>query len=241
MNQDYLRLKKYQRVWKEKPLLRLIYREWYVKIDRDLQPGKTLELGSGIGNFKKFKPEIISSDIVKCEWLDKRIDAHYLPFPGRSLGNIVMIDVLHHLGRPLQLFNEAYRVLKPGGRVILLEPFPSPFSLLIYKLFHPEPFIFNDDVFSWKANKKLRWESNQAVAYLLFFKGFARFKRLFQKKLILVRREKFSFLLYPLSGGFENKQLIPDWSLPLIRVIEKLLYPLRRLLSFRCYVVLQKS
>ncbi len=241
MNQDYLRLKKYQAVWKQKKLLRLIYQDWYAKISRDLKPGKTLELGSGIGNFKKFKPRIISSDIVPCEWLDKRIDAHHLPFARSSLDNIVMIDVLHHLGQPLQFFSEAYRVLKPEGRVVLLEPFPSPVSLVIYKLFHPEPFIFNDDVFSRKADKKLPWESNQAIPYLLFFKKVDRFKRLFQNKFQLAKREKFSLLLYPLSGGFENKQLIPDWAYPLVKLIEKLLGPLNGLLAFRCYIVLQKS
>ena len=221
-------------------MLRLIYQEWYAKINHDLKPGKSLEIGSGIGNFKKFNPGVISSDIVSCEWLDKRIDAHNLPFTRCSLDNIVMIDVLHHLGQPLKFFREANRVLKPRGRVILVEPFPSPLSLVIYKLFHPEPFIFKDDVFSRKSDKKLPWESNQAIAYLLFFKQVDRFKRLFQNKFKLVKREKFSLLLYPLSGGFENKQLIPDWLLSFFRMIEKSLFPFRNLLAFRCYLVLQK-
>jgi len=241
MDKDYQRLRKYQAVWKQKKLLRLIYQEWYAKISRDLKPGKTLELGSGIGNFKKFKPKIISSDIVNCEWLDQCIDAHRLPFPKNSLSNIVMIDVLHHLENPLRFFEEAGRVLKRGGRVILIEPFPSPVSLVIYKLFHPETFIFNDDVFSRKVDKKLPWESNQAIPYLLFFKKVDRFKRLFKNKFQLAKREKFSLLLYPLSGGFENKQLIPDWAYPLVRLIEKLIDPFNGLLAFRCYIVLQKS
>jgi len=175
--------------------------------------------------------------------LDQCIDAHQIPFSKNSLGNIVMIDVLHHLRDPLRFFQEAYRVLKREGKIILIEPFPSPFSLLVYKLFHPEPFIFNVDVFSRQKSQhhKQPWESNQAIPYLLFFKHLDKFKQMFGSNLKLVKRQKFSFLLYPLSGGFENKQLIPDWLFPLAKIIEKLLFPLGSLLAFRCYLVLQKT
>ncbi|MCX6816704.1 MAG: class I SAM-dependent methyltransferase [Candidatus Beckwithbacteria bacterium] len=239
---DYQRLLRYRRIWETKKILRIIYSDWYKKIIKDLKPGKTLEIGSGIGNFKKYYPEIISSDIVPCEWLDKCIDAHNLPFPKHSLSNIVMIDVLHHLQDPLRFFREACRVLKTGGKIILMEPFPSPFSLPIYRIFHPEPFIFNVDVFSASKNKpkKIPWSSNQAIPFLLFFKQLDKFNKLFKGKFNIIKREKFSFVRYPLSGGFENKQLIPDWLFPLVRIIEKLLFPLRGLLAFRCYVILQK-
>jgi len=239
---DYQRLLRYRRIWKSKKILRIIYFNWYKKIDQDLSPGKTLEIGSGIGNFKKFKPSIISSDIVPCEWLDKCIDAHQLPFPKNSLANIVMIDVLHHLRDPLRFFREAGRVLKAGGKIILIEPFPSLFSLPVYRFFHPEPFIFKVKVFSQqKSRHKQPWESNQAIPYLLFFKNLDKFEQMFKNKLKLVKRQKFSFLLYPLSGGFENKQLIPDWLFSPVSLIEKLLAPLGSLLAFRCYLVLQKT
>lgn len=240
--QDYLRLKRYQKIWQKKKIIQLIYQSWYQKINRDLIAGKILEIGSGIGNFKKFKPSIISSDIIPCEWLDQCIDAHHLPFEKNSLANIVMIDVLHHLKEPMQFFQESGRVLKRGGRLIFIEPFPSLFSLFIYKLFHSEPFIFKVDIFAQPRNsyQKKPWESNQAIPYLFFFKYIDKFKRLFKNKFIVIKRQKFSFLLYPLSGGFENKQLIPNALAPFFQVIEKLLYPLRSILAFRCYVILQK-
>lgn len=240
---DYRRLLRYRKIWKNKKILRIIYSGWYKKIIKDLKRGKTLEIGSGIGNFKKFNPGIISSDIVPCEWLDKCIDAHKIPFSKNSLANIVMIDVLHHLTNPLRFFQEAYRVLETGGKIILIEPFPSPFSLVAYKFFHPEPFIFNVNVFSRQKSQhnKQPWESNQAIPFLLFFKQLDKFNKLFKGKFKIIKREKFSFILYPLSGGFENKQLIPDWLFPLVSIIEKLLFPLGSLLAFRCYLVLQKT
>ncbi len=54
----------------------------------------------------------------------------------------------------------------------MLEPFPSPFSLMIYKKFHPEPFIFDVDYFSKNdLQEKDPWDSNQAIPYLIFFKN----------------------------------------------------------------------
>jgi len=242
-NQDYQRLKKYQKIWQQKKILRVIYSDWYRKINQDLKPGKTLEIGSGTGNFKRFNSSIISSDIVPCEWLDKCIDAHSIPFPNNALSNIVMIDALHHLQNPIKFLNEANRALEKNGRLILNEPFPSSFSLLIYKIFHPEPFIFDIDIFSQNHShrkKKKPWSANQAIPFLLFFKQINKFNSLFGKKFKIIKKEKFSFLLYLVSEGFERKQLIPDFLIPLLRIFEWLLYPLRGFLSFRCYIILKK-
>ena len=49
-----------------------------------------------------------------------------------------------------------------------------------------------------------------------------------------------SCILYPASGGFENKAMIPDILIPLFKLLEILLTPFRRLLAFRCYIVLEK-
>jgi SAM-dependent methyltransferase len=242
-NIDYQRLKQYQQVWQKKKILKKVYYQWYQKIKKDLIKGKTLELGSGIGSFKQFYPAIISSDIVICEWLDECIDAQKIPFKANLFSNIVMIDVLHHLQKPMDFFKEANRVLEPGGKLILIEPFPSPFSLIAYKLFHPEPFIFSQNIFSTKLSKKTKqpWDSNQAIAYLFFYKHLKEFNQIWGKKLKIVKKQKFSFLLYPLSGGFENKQLVSDWLFPLVKLFELLLTPFKDLIAFRCYLVLQKN
>jgi len=237
-------LYKHKEIWENKKILRVIYEEWYKKIIVNLSDteGKTLELGSGSGNFKEFMPEAISSDIDKCDWLDMNFDAHKMPFENNSLSNIVMIDVLHHLYNPVLFLNEAFRVLNNKGRVIMLEPFPSPFSLMIYKKFHPEPFIFNVDYFDKKEiHNKDPWDSNQAIPYLIFFKHLNMFRKMFDDKFIILKKEKLSFILYPASGGFENKQMIPDIAIPLFQFAEKALTPFRNILAFRCFIVLEKK
>ena len=68
-----------------------------------------------------------------------------------------------------------------------------------------------------------------------------KFQARFSDKYNIVKKEKMSFLLYPASGGFENKSMIPDWLIPVFKGIEWLLYPLRSLLAFRCYIVIEKK
>ena len=65
--------------------------------------------------------------------------AHRLPFPDRAFGGIVLLDVLHHLPEPVRFFDEAARLLRPGGRLALIEPGITPLSGPVYRLLHEEP------------------------------------------------------------------------------------------------------
>jgi SAM-dependent methyltransferase len=58
-------------------------------------------------------------------------DATRLPFSGGSFDAVLIRDVLHHIGDVGGVLAEAHRVLKPGGRLTLLEPNrASPFILM---------------------------------------------------------------------------------------------------------------
>lgn len=228
-------------VWGKKKLLREVYSEYYARIVHDLSPGKTLEIGSGTGNFKEYYPKVITSDIERLPGIDMQIDAHNLPFKPNSLGNIVMIDTLHHLADPVVFLKNAVKTLKSGGRVIMVEPFPSWVSLMVYKKFHKETFIFDKDYFQPQKRDKKAWDSNQAIPYLLFFKHRNKFEEHLGNALSILKAEKTSLFLYPLSGGFEGPQLIPNFLIPIIRVGEKLAYMFRDILAFRCYVVIEKN
>ena len=122
-------------VWKQKPVLRLLYTAWYCDIARWLQPGRTLEVGGGTGNLKEFAPSVVCTDIVKLPWVDAVVDAQQLPFAKSSLANIVVFDALHHLENVRYFFDEALRVLQPGGRVIIMDPYsPSGPAVLQVEL-----------------------------------------------------------------------------------------------------------
>lgn len=234
-------LQKHREIWKKKKILRDIYEEWYRMIIADLSKveGPTVELGAGSGNFKEFYPQAISADIEKRDWIDMSFDAHEMPFDDSSVANIVKIDVLHHLADPVGFLHEASRVLKKGGRLIMLEPYPSLFSRIVYKLFHPEPFIYDVDYFNHKPSMdKHPWDSNQAIPYLIFYKHLDKFEKVFGKTFKIVKKEKMSLILYPASGGFENPSMIPEKFLPILKQFESKAGLLRSLVCFRTYIVL---
>jgi SAM-dependent methyltransferase len=132
-------LSDHRRVWERKGVLRLVYEDFYDRIGAACRPGLTLEMGGGIGNLKRRLADVISTDIQSAPWLDCVADAQRLPFADACAANIVMVDVLHHLEFPVAFFREAARVLRPGGRVLMVEPAITWGSSLFYRLLHHEP------------------------------------------------------------------------------------------------------
>ncbi len=45
-----------------------------------------------------------------------------LPFPDSSFARVIMVDALHHMTNQRQVTQELWRVLQPGGRIIIEEP-----------------------------------------------------------------------------------------------------------------------
>lgn len=234
-------LRRHHTLWTKKPVLRRLYASWYLEIARYLQPGLTVEVGGGTGNLKEFSPHVLCTDLVRMPWLDALVDAQHLPFRSRSVSNVVLFDVLHHLENVRYFFDDALRVLVPSGRIVIMDPYVSALSWPIYRFLHPEPMDFKRDPLTIVAPLAQRrpFDANQAVARIVFERSYERFHRLYPQ-LAKIVHEHLAYFAYPLSGGFDRPSLVPLWSIdPLLR-FEQWCRRLGRLLAFRLLVVLEK-
>jgi SAM-dependent methyltransferase len=252
------------RAWAARPLLREIYRRYFASMCAQLQrrgddAGVIVELGGGSGNFRDYfraqtavRGRLITTDVVATPHVDLAADAMALPFEDASIDNLLMQDVLHHLPYPLRFFREAQRVLRPGGRIVMMEPYISPASRVVFKLAHPEPVDMRARIFPPGQEVGPDAEdpaaftgtgafaSNQAIPTLLFYRDRPQFARRFPGLAILARQRR-SCLVYPLSGGFSGPCLLPRWSWPLAWGVERCLAPLAGLMAFRLMVVVGKK
>jgi SAM-dependent methyltransferase len=228
--------------WNRKPGLRALYAEWFGMVAGRLAgAGPTLEVGGGIGKLREHVPGLLILDLQATPWTDVAGDAQRLPFRSESLGNIVAFDVLHHLPRPAAFFREAERVLAPGGRLIVVDPYASWLSTPVYRYLHPERLDLSCDPFD--ENRALcddeAFDSNQAVATVMFHKRMERFAECFPD-LRLLERRRMALLAYPLSGGFSGRTLMPQRMLGPLSVLERGFSFLAPLMAFRTMVVLEK-
>ncbi len=239
---SYKKLEEHRRIWKKKRLLRSLYHGWYKEIGRYIEERRpVLEIGAGGGNMTEFFPDMISSDYIFCPWLDLNLDAHELPIKTDSLGAIVAIDVLHHLAEPILFLQEARRSLVKQGRLIMLEPFISPWSFPIYRFLHPEDVDLSWDPFLPRRGQREKkpFEGNMAIASILFWRNKKKLKR-YLPDLQVIKIHFSDFFLYPLSGGFDHPSLCPDMLASSVRHLERLARPAARFLAYRMLIVMER-
>lgn len=233
--------------WQRKANLRALYRRLYARIVAALSPLRpVVELGSGCGNFKSFFPETLATDVFPCgPWIDMQVDARKLPFAADSVGNLVMIDCLHHLPRPLDFLRKAADCLQPGGRIVLFEPAATPWARFVWRRFHHEPCDLSADLFSTfgqpePENANFTY-SNMATAALLFIHNRDRFASCVPT-LTIKRVEHSDFAVYPATGGFSYRGFVPGAILPALHAIESAITrPMAPwLTAMRLLVVLEK-
>jgi SAM-dependent methyltransferase len=235
------RFAEHRRAWDSNPSLRLLYRRWYERI-RDQLPaqGPWVELGSGPGFAREFIPQMQLTDLVQAPWHDRQVDAGALPFEDGSLGALVLFDVLHHLPAPARFLGEVVRVLRPGGRLVLCEPYVSPLSFPIYRFFHEERLDMKVDPLA-ETQAGDPFDANQAIPTLLLEKHAAELARRFPE-LRLLRVERLAGVSYPASGGFSRGPLLPLvlWK-ALLAVEDRLPPAVFRAIGFRMLAVLERA
>lgn len=233
-------LGQHERAWRARPVLRRLYREWYELIARRLADrAPTVELGSGIGRLREVVPEAVLTDVEPTRWADRVADAEDLPYEDASVGNLVLVDVFHHLAEPAQFLDEAARVLRRGGRAVLLEPYCSPLSRLAYRFHHERLDLRADPFLADPRVATGAMEANIATTTLAFFRREGELRSRWPA-LELRERRLLSLFVYPLTGGFSRRALLPSALYRPLTVLEGALAPLNRLAALRCLIVLER-
>lgn len=230
-----------RKIWAKKPQIRLVYERWVNKIQKFLVPGQLLEVGSGSGLLKDFLPEVILSDVFKLPWIDRVVDCMDLPFEENTLAGIISLDLLHHVAQPHAFLRQAAGVLKPGGRLFLIEPYITPVSYLPYKLLHHEDVNFKDyhAGVDKKGKKADPWQGNSALANLVFKRDLKHWDSL-QPDLHIIHRQIFSFFDFQVAAGFKPYALAPHWLFKHLVKVDDWISFLMPLLGHRIFVVLEK-
>lgn len=220
--------------------------EWHYNVinkigDLEILKGKrVLEVGCGVGDFSiylsNYAFEVIGIDFsaeairignekIKCnnsKAILKQMDAQNLLFNADEFDIIISCECLEHLPDPKSALNEMYRVLKPGGNIILTtENYSNAMAyLVLYNRLINRPYdsgsgvqpIENFFVF-WKVKKmfkdagfsKIRTSGSHHIFLLL--PGFSphtfvvnEFKRKFWK--ILFKPLARHMLFYGIKGNF---------------------------------------
>lgn len=233
-----------EKYWQRKPILRRIYREFHEEIASHLsalQPPLVVELGSGIGNIKEVIPHALRTDLFPNPWLDQTENAYSLSFGDETVSDLILFDVFHHLHYPGTAFKEFWRVLRPGGRVLVFDPFISLLGLVVYGLMHKEPIRWWQEI-EWYA--PAGWDPAQPDYYAAQGNAtrvfFSRLTPTLFKNWTIVTRKRYAAFSYVASGGYSGPQLYPDSWYPRARTLDGLLDNIPVLFATRILAVLEK-
>ena len=209
-----------RQIIRSKPFLKNLYCEWYSNITSHfLSDDRVLELGSGAGFLKEIFPKLITSEVFSCPGAEMVIDAQAIAMAEASLNGIVMTDVLHHIHDCNAFFHEATRVIKPGGKIVMIEPWNTSWSRWVYTHLHHEPFEPNTREWRIPTSGPLSC-ANGALPWIIFHRDRILFEaRHPQWRIVSI--VPIMPTAYLFSGGISMKSFLPGWMYHPIRRLEQ--------------------
>ena len=214
------------RIIREKAFLKKFYHQCYLDLAESLPfdiDGPVLELGSGGGFLKDYIPGLITSEILPIAGVDVQLDGLKLPFKRAALRGIVMFDVFHHLPDVASFLTAAADCVKPGGAIIMLEPWNTAWSRLIFRFLHHEPFLPDSPDWHFPGGGPLS-TANQALPWIVFKRDQEKFRRQCPQWQIKAIEPDYPFC-YLLSGGLAYRSFMPGFLFGFWRVLENCLQP----------------
>jgi len=214
------------------PGINLYLRYLYNKIEENLIGERVLEIGAGAGLSRKFmsRKDCVLTDFLP--WGDLKIlgsiDAQSLPFSDNYFDSAFALDCIHHISYPALAVAELCRVVRRGGKIVIIEPYVSYLSFFIYKFFHNEKT-------TWKYRIPENGENVSSTASdgeqstlqsLLSDQNLILSLEYRSKKKITLKRSFFSPISFFATGGLTNP-------LPTPSIVIKFLIRLEELLASR--------
>lgn len=221
-----------------KPFLRSVYRDWYRVIAERIPEGqgRILEIGSGGGFLESEVPGVITSEVFLSPGIDLVADGRQLPLSQYSLKAIVMTNVFHHIPDVTRFLSEAERTLRPGGCIIMIEPWNTSWSRFVHERFHDEPMVPDSTTWAFPTSGPLSG-ANAALAWVVAERDRHRLEA--EWNLRVVESQAFMPFRYIVSGGVSLRSLQPGWMYPFWRWVDGL-PPLRRQLSVFALIVIER-
>lgn len=197
---------------RKNPLLNCIYLDVYRRLLDEVPAAeypRLLELGSGGGFLKELAPHAITSECVPVPGIERTVDACRISehFEPGTLDAIVAFNVFHHLPDVRGFLGGASQVLRPGGRICLVEPWFTRLGQVFHRMIHHEPY--RNDPTDWSLVGEGRMTgANTRLPTSVFRDSDERFQREFPA-LSLRKRQPFHKWLYLASGGLKLNTRIP--------------------------------
>lgn len=235
-------LQQSQSKWRNSAALRVVYRDIFAAMAAECISGPALELGAGIGVAREVIPELVTSDLVKTEFVDRAVSAYDIP--PESWANIVAMDTLHHLQRPFAFLASAAQALSSGGRIVLMEPAGTAWGRMFYRLFHHEPCLPHliSPPFDFPADENGEF-ANMGMGVGLLNRNRAETERRLAELGLKVHRVIYrDVVAYQATGGFSQRAMLPAGVLKAVLAVEKIIpQALMQFLALRMIIVIEKN
>ena len=241
------RLHNHRRILERKPMIREVFTEFH-HVMRTLDErffgnvaGLRVELGAGVYPIRETYADVLATDIVSDPRMDRTLDALAMDLDDHSVRALYGQNCFHHFPSVEPFFEEALRVVAPGGGVILVEPYYGRLAQALFpRLFSTESF--DKDAVSWDTVSQGPMSgANQARSYIVFVRDRHVFTQRFPHLRIRYAAPLPNYLRYLLSGGLNFKQLAPDALMSLVKRCEQLLTPVQTYLALHHVIVLQRQ